>query len=294
MELRHFRLVSKVAECGTLSKASKELFLSQSALSHQLKELETELGTVIFHRINKKLVLSVSGEIFLSYSEKILESIEELGRKLDDIKGEKLGKITISLEAYTSYFWLPPILKIFHTKHPNIEVVIKTNGITKPIQLLQDRKLDYAIVISKITNSNLEYIPLFEDELVVVSSNRHKMVNKDFFDVPDFNDENILTHASKTEHKKVLEYTRGDLVIRPQKYTHISQTQTIIEMIEENLGIAILSKWAIKPYINRNKITLTKLGVHGTYRKWYLAKLKNLLNQGHEDDFLKIIKTHIN
>ena len=77
MEIRHLRLVKEVAEKGSLTKAMDKLFLSQSALSHQLKEIESQLGAPLFHRINKKLVLTGAGKIILESAEKILEELEQ-------------------------------------------------------------------------------------------------------------------------------------------------------------------------------------------------------------------------
>ena len=77
MDIKHLKLVKTVEEEGSLTKAGDKLFLSQSALSHQLKEMETQLGASVFHRLNKKLVLTSVGKIVLQSAHKVLQELEK-------------------------------------------------------------------------------------------------------------------------------------------------------------------------------------------------------------------------
>lgn len=294
MEIRHFRLISTVSRVGTLSKASEILCLSQSALSHQLKELETNTGVIIFHRINKKLVLSETGKIFLKYSDVILNHINDLTQILTDIKGEKTGNIKISLEAYTSYFWMPPILKEFNRLFPNVEINIKTDDLTKPLQLLQNRKLDYAITVSKEPNEKFDFYPLIDDQIVVLMALNNRLSYKDFVDIGDLQNEVVITHGKKDERNKILEDAYRDKPLPSTKFIHITNTQSILEMVSENLGVAFLSKWAIEQYVDTRTCKLMRLSERGTFRKWYLAKLTSKQESDYEKQFISILKKNFN
>lgn len=86
MEVRHLRLVVEVARLGSLTKASKTLFLTQSALSHQLKKIEKELGIRVFKRINNRMVLTVEGKIVHKYAEKALENLDRIHHEIEKLK----------------------------------------------------------------------------------------------------------------------------------------------------------------------------------------------------------------
>ncbi|MEQ9008357.1 MAG: LysR family transcriptional regulator [Ekhidna sp.] len=77
MEIRHLKLIREVAETKSLTKAKDALFLSQSALSHQLKEIENQLGTQLFHRVNKQLILTNAGKMVLESADRILQDLEK-------------------------------------------------------------------------------------------------------------------------------------------------------------------------------------------------------------------------
>lgn len=293
MELRHLRLVATVAELGTLSKSSEKLFLTQSALSHQLKELETELGTVIFHRVNKRLVLSDTGELLLRYAESVLACLNELEEKMNEMKGLKLDKMRIGVEAYTTYFWLPPLLKEFHKTYPNIEISINTENLTRPLRLIKERKLDIGLVIFADGDPNLVYEKVIEDELVLVVPLEHSFAKRNYITIDNLKGEKLFTHSKKNEREKVLENTYGKMTLKSVKYIHVSQTQSILEMVEEGLGLAILSKWAIVPYVNKEKVCLVKIGKNGSYRNWYLTYLKNKELKNHEIRLVGQLKSQL-
>ena len=290
MELRHFKLVKVVSELGTLSKASKVLHLSQSALSHQLKELESEIGFTVFRRTNKKLILSETGEIILNYSKKILLTIDELESSLKKHKGEEIRQIRIALEAYTSYHWLPAVIANFHKYHPLIEVVISTESGTMPLQLMENKELDYAIMVYKYDDLNFEYYPLFDDELVVVVSKSHPFSSKDYIETYDLENEIIITHSKKNERNRIFERKLKNVTINPKKFIQMNNTNTVLEMVDKNIGIAVLSKWAISNYISSLDIKCIKLGENGLFRKWYLVKFKNLKEEDYKLKFTSILK----
>ncbi|WP_222982465.1 LysR family transcriptional regulator [Flagellimonas meishanensis] len=293
MELKHFKLVKAIAECGSLRKASDILFLSQSALSYQLKELETELGKKVFYRVNNKLVISETGELILSYSHKVLSELIELKNSIEEVTGKFRGRIKIGLEAYTSYFWLPQVLKTLRAHCPDTDIVLNTESPTKPLFLLEERKLDFAIVLFRFENMNFNFEKLFNDELIVVASNKHSFASKEYVCIKDFNNENIITHSAKSERDRVLESEHELQQLTPKKYTVIKHTQTILEMVDQQLGVAILSKWAIGHYIRDKDLVLLKLGPKGTFRSWYLAYLKNKNLKPYEKTFLRILKENI-
>src|SRR5688500_16393016 len=118
LETRHLKLVHEIAEQGGVTRASKRLFLTQSAVSHQLLELERRLGTALFHRAGKRMVPTAAGQRVLTSARSTLEELERLEEELRRIAQGQEAVIRIATECYTCYHWLPSLLAKFHDRFP--------------------------------------------------------------------------------------------------------------------------------------------------------------------------------
>src|SRR5258705_12004514 len=128
LEVRHLRLVRAVAAFGGLTSAGRELHLTQSALSHQLRDVETRLGTPIFLRVGKRMVLTSAGERLLRSAEEILGTLERTEAAIRGLAAVGRGRLRVSTGSYTQYHWLPLALKRFRPVCPNVDVQIVTGA----------------------------------------------------------------------------------------------------------------------------------------------------------------------
>src|SRR5262245_32924337 len=113
VDVRHLKLVATVAERGSLTKAGDQLHLTQSALSHQLRDLEARLATPLFLRVGKRMVLTPAGDRFLTLARRVLADIDDAEYEVKRLGGNHRGLLRITTECYTCYHWLPPLLKLF-------------------------------------------------------------------------------------------------------------------------------------------------------------------------------------
>lgn len=185
MEIRHLKLIIAASEEGSLTAAGKKLFLTQSALSHQLKEIETEYGVPLFQRIGKKMILTQAGERVLASAKIVLDEIDRTNVELKNFSAGDRGILRISTECYTCYHWLSKLLKSYHSQFPNVELQIVAEATRQPLSYLLEGKLDAAIVsqseLNLVEKSNLKAKKLFTDELVVVASKNNKLAKKHIF-----------------------------------------------------------------------------------------------------------------
>src|ERR1700730_13747132 len=124
LEVRHLKLLVTVAEEGSVTEAGKRLHLTQSALSHQLRDAEEKLGTALFLRLGKKMGLTPAGGRLLASALRILEELRNVEAQIEGLNGGSRGVIRLCTECYTVYHWLPPLLKKFHAKFADVEVNI--------------------------------------------------------------------------------------------------------------------------------------------------------------------------
>src|SRR5262245_53336708 len=145
LEVRHLKLVREVSAAGSLTRAGAALHLTQSALSHQLRDIESRLGTPLFLRVGKRMVLTPAGERVLRSAEDVLATIERTEDAVRHLAGLSRGVLRLTTECYTCYHWLPALLKRYRVAHPQIDIRIDAAATSAPLVPLLEGRLDVAI-----------------------------------------------------------------------------------------------------------------------------------------------------
>jgi LysR family transcriptional regulator for metE and metH len=275
LEVRHFKLITAIADAGSLTRAAERLCLTQSALSHQLKEVEGQLKTKLFDRVNKKLVLTPAGNILLKSSRTIIDQIEKTRKEISRHLLGETGEVRLSTECYTCYHWLPFIIKQFQSDFPNIDITIRTGGPPNPVEQVLSGKLDLAVVYTRIEHRSLEYTELFADDLVAVIPAGSVLASKPFLKPTDFADQYLFTSSAHFEESKFFVDFLKVARVRPKRVTYVQLTEALIQMVRAGLGITVLPRWLIKPYLNDPGLLAVKLGKNGLKRKWFVTTLRS-------------------
>src|SRR5215211_1285163 len=176
VEVRHLRLVAAIASRGSLTSAAELLGLTQPALSHQLRELETKLRTPLFMRTARRMVPTPAGEQLTQLAESILAEVDGFERQIADGEfAEARGTIRLATECYTAYHWLPAVLRAFRDRWPGVDLRIAPEHTSSPTSALREGVLDLAIVHRAVSDKRIRLDPLFDDELVVVMAPDHRL-----------------------------------------------------------------------------------------------------------------------
>ena len=272
MDLRHLKMIQEVARQGNLTKAAETIYLSQSALSHQLKDVEAFFNTQIFIRQKKQMLLTNTGKIILEASESIIGEIERTKNKIKFLSEKNAGEIKISTECYTSYHWLSSFLKEYKTLYPKVEINIDTISTYNAVNALLENKIDIGIVEDN-ANSKLNYIPLFRDEFVAIVPGDHPWAELKWVNPEMFYTENYLMYTIPNEISTIykLLFKTG----KPQKVIKIALTEVIIQMVKAGMGVTVLPHWVVASCLESNELTAVPITKKGIKRTWYAATLKN-------------------
>jgi LysR family transcriptional regulator for metE and metH len=293
MEIRHLKLVKSIVEEGSIAKASDKLHLTQSALSHQLREADYQLGTPIFSKQNKKFVLTKAGEKLYAISIEILSKLSDIEIEIKQMIYGEVGEIRISTECYTSYHWLPSIMKQFHLLYPNVDVNIVTEATHYPIQKLLANELDIAITSDPIKDERVSYTELFQDEMMMVVSENHPWAAKKYVLAEDFTTENLLIHSLPLQTVTVYQFLLAPAQLMPRKITPLPLTEASIEMVKAEMGVLSMAKWAMRPYIHKHPIKAVRIGRNGLKRKHYIVVLNNKIHPPYFNRFIEFLQTEI-
>jgi LysR family transcriptional regulator, regulator for metE and metH len=288
LEIRHLKLLAAVAEQGTITEASRRLHLTQSALSHQLRDAEEKLGAPLFLRLGKRMLLTAAGEKLLSSARKVLEELQTAELQISGLNRGTRGIIRLSTECYTCYHWLPAVLKNFTPVYPDVEVKIVLEATARPIAALLKGELDLAVISRTTRHRNLRLTPTCADELVVVMSPVHRLAGCPYVEPRDLAGETLFCYPPKEESTlflRVLQPAR----VEAARVIAIPLTESIVDMVSAGLGVALLAQWAVKQYVSAGKIVTRPVQKSGFRRQWYAATLRSQPATPYMTEFVKLL-----
>ncbi|MFN8582872.1 MAG: LysR family transcriptional regulator [Gemmatimonadaceae bacterium] len=267
LDVRDLRLVATIAELGNLTRASEQLNLTQSALSHQLADLERRIGAPVFERSGRRMIPTRVGRHLSASAAPTLARLRHLEHDLAQLATGREGELRIATECYTCYHWLPPVLKSFHTQHPAIDVRVMAEATADPFAALADGSLDLAIGWSKLRSSRFKVVPLFHDELMLVVSSAHRLAERDVVRPAELRGERFLVY-SPPETNFAFQQVFAPAGISPRQLSVLQLTEAIVELVKANLGITFLAGWAVEPYLESKKLRAVRIAHPGVRRVW--------------------------
>ncbi|ANW95948.1 LysR family transcriptional regulator [Wenyingzhuangia fucanilytica] len=286
METKYFRLIKTIVEEGNLANATEKLFLTQSALSHQLKELELQLGFKVFFRKRNKWELTEEGTELYHLGNTVLNSIEKGLNDIKKIQAGSIGTIKVSTECYSFYHGLPSFIQRMGVLYPEIEVDLNLEATHHPIQKILSNDIDIAIVTLKPEDDSLYSIPFFEDEILAIMHKEHPLNLKKNILAKDFSNEHLIIHSYPLETVSVYQQWLKPNNIMPLKISAVPLTQVALEMIEANIGITCMPLWALKLFKIPDDIVFNKIGAKGLKRTHYLVVRKADKSKKYINDFI--------
>ena len=288
LEIRHLRLVLAIAETGSVTRAGEKLHLTQSALSHQLRDAERQLGKTLFERSHGRMTLTSAGRRLLRTAQSVLAELQQAEGEIRQGTAEEEGRIRLATECYTAYHWLPGRLKLFLKKFPAVDFQIAVEATDCPVDALLEGKLDVAITSSVIRNRKIEYTPLFEDEVLVTMHPEHRLANHAFVAPEDLADEELILYPPK-EKSSVLKKVLAPAGVKPRRIHEVTFTETILEMVRAGVGVAALARWIAGPYLESGAIVGLPLTEAGMRRKWSAAQISGRRTPEYVKEFIRLL-----
>ena len=268
VELRHLQLVDAITSEGSLTRAAERLNVTQSALSHQLREIEDRLGTPLFLRVNRRLALAPAGERLLASARRVLADIKAAEEDIARLANHQDGVIRVSTACYTCYSWLPPLLGAFHKRFPRIDVEIVPEVKNNAVDALLDRRIDLALVHETRRDARVRLTPVFEDEIVIITARNHPLAKKPFVAPEDLAGENVILHSPPEESFFARQLRAAG--IRPRRFTTVTLTEAIVELVRAGLGVSAVPRWTVE----RSGVAMVRYTRKGLWRRWNAATLK--------------------
>ncbi len=246
----------KVVETGNYTYASRELNLSQPAISQHIKGLEEEFGIKIFERANKKLMLTREGEVLVSYARRMQSLDKQLKRDLSRGQTDALSLnigITHSIESSV----VSEALAEYASRHKGITITLLTETASGLKEKLRSFEIDFAITDSKIVDSNFRSMLLDTDRLMLMVAPEHRLADKTSATIEDVKEENLILRLPHSGTRDLFMASLAGMNMSIDEFNvilEIDSIATIKDLLRRGYGVSVLSRSACMDEIRKKKI----------------------------------------
>lgn len=285
LEIRHLRTLTAIAEAGTISRAADRVHLTQSALSHQLKALESHYGVPMVSRDGQSVKLTEPAQRLVQLAQTLFGEIQAAERDVAKIAAKPVGTLRIALECHTCFEWLMPVMDSFRTSWPQVELDLVSGFHPHPLALLTEGKADMVIGTERKARRNLVYHPLFRFEILAVLPTDHALRAKPFLSAPDFAGETLITYPVPEERIDLIRYVLKPEGIHPERRT-TELTIAILQLVASRRGLAALPSWGISNHLRYGYVISKRIGKKGLWNDLYGITTKKVARQPFIREFL--------
>lgn len=258
VDIRHLEYFSEVAKHLNFTKAAAVLHISQPSLSKAIKNLEEELGVPLFYRSSKQMELTDAGKAVLVNARKVIDGFKNLTSELTDVIELKKGEIRIGISPTIDATFFSKLIGDFKEAYPLVKLILTEVGTKTIKQGIDDGSLDVGFISKNfpIQKEFLNMIDLYKDPLMLIVHKNHPLALKEEIDFSDLKTEPfILYQKTFSLFDRIIERcTKKDFY--PNIICESSQKDFMIELVETNLGIALLPKRICKKIYSKDIIAI--------------------------------------
>lgn len=274
MELWQLRTFRVVAETLNFTKAAQQLNLTQSAVSHQIKALETELGEPLFIRAKRGVRLSGSGKVALEYAERMLDDAQELTERVAGNERSSSGSVRVAAATQALVYLFAPFFEAFMRTHPGIELSFRTTISTEQtISGILGGAADIGFASWPVYSPALKVEPLVEDELLLIVGQHHKLARKRRVTVQEIERERLVLFERGSSIRRATDQFFDRVGIRPTLALESNDTYFIKLMTEHGWGITLLPAWAVRDEVKAGRLAQLRISGHSLKRSVKMVSL---------------------
>lgn len=270
IEIKHLRTLSVLRDTGSLTATATALHLTQSALSHQLKDLESRIGGKLFLRKTRPIKFTSEGTIILKVADEVLPKIARAENDIASLKEDMNGRLHMAIECHSCFQWLMPALKEYQIAWPSVTLDFSSGFGFEPLPALVAGELDLVITSDIQPRSEVHYEPLFDFEMRLITATNHPLAEKEFIEPKDLAATTMLSYPVQKQRLDVVKHFLQPAGVEPAKWKQADNTLMLVQMVSAGLGVAALPNWAISEFSRQGLITSKPLG-KGLWRRLFAA-----------------------
>jgi LysR family transcriptional regulator, low CO2-responsive transcriptional regulator len=292
LDTRQLRAFVTLAKRGSFTQAAKELHLSQSAVSHSMKALETDLGCRLFDRMSKKVLLTQAGEALLQHADKIMLEMMAARDSIEQLSKWGRGRLRIGASTTACQYILPEVLSEFKKAYPQAHIAVEPGDTREAMQLLRNNQIDLAVTLEPKRDDDFEFVSLFSDEMFFVLAPSHPWAQAGRVVREEIPTQHYVLYSKNSfTFELVTDYFREeDMVLNT--VMELGSMEAIKELVKLGLGVSILAPWVAAKEIERGELVGLSLGKRKLKRTWGVLHWRGRRLSLAEETFVKLCKQH--
>lgn len=234
----------ETARRGSVTRAAEALYVTQPALTARLKSLERALGTALLVRTGRGVRLSEAGRTFLPYAQRALEAVGEGHRLVTEAARGGAGELALGAAPAVSTYVLPAILERFHAGHPAVRLAVRTGHSEEVLELVVREQVQIGLVRA-LRHPDIESLPLYEDELVLVANPSHEFAERGEIAVEEMNEQQLILFDRTSSYHDLTSAFFREAGVVPRGVMELDNIDATKKMVRQGLGVALLPHTAV-------------------------------------------------
>jgi DNA-binding transcriptional LysR family regulator len=245
MNLHQLRIFYSVVEHGSYTKAAEALFMTQPAVSLQVRALERSLQVKLLERLNQQVIVTEAGQALYQCAIPMLNAEAEAERVLTELKGAARGRLVVAANTTGGMYIIPPLLASYKEQHQSSELLLHIDATDRLIERTRQGIIDLAFACGTIVQPELTVETIGTDTLTLILSSRHELASQTSLTLEQVASMPFIVPESISRTRQFIEQ-----IMRERGYTlkivmHFQGTEPVKKAVESNLGVAIVSRAAI-------------------------------------------------
>lgn len=275
MELWQLRTFRVVAETLNFTRASEQLHLTQSAISHQIKALETELRVPLFIRAKRGVILTDAGKVALEYAARILDATDEMRERVGGREKSLAGRVRVAAATQALVYLFAPLFEDFMDAHPNIELLFRTTVSTEQtVEDILNGVADVGFASLAVYSPTLHAVELFEDELVLAVGRKHRLAGKFEVSIRELEKERWILFERGASIRRATDNFFKKVKVEPETALESNDTYFVKWMIQNGLGVSLVPSWTVREEVESGRLAQLRIKKHKLKRSVAMVSLK--------------------
>lgn len=270
ISLRQLKVFEAVARHLNYTRAAEEFFLSQPAVSMQVKQLEEQLGLSLFEQLGKRIHLTEAGLEVLTYSRTILQQLDELEAVLNRMKGMQGGRLRISVATTANYF-IPTLLGTFSRRYPAVTMSLDVTNRETLLRQLTENTVDLVIMGQPPTGLDAEAQVFMENPLVIVAPTDHPLARAKNIPLKRLQDEVFLVREPGSGTRIAMERFFTQQAMRLKTGMEVGSNEAIKQSVQAGLGLGLLSRDTVEQELSLKRLVILDVAEFPIMRHWYIV-----------------------
>ena len=246
MDIKHLRYFKTVADLSSFTKAAKQLHIAQPAISMAIQKLESELELTLLHRKDRKVSLTDEGRYLYSHATRILQASEDALLEMQELKGLLKGEVRVGIPSMLGSYHFPPILMAFRHRYPQLNLTVIDGGTSKLQQLLEQGKLDLAVVVNQSNLDSLQSEVFLREQMMVICPKEHHFSGLKQITYAELFSEEMVLFNSGYFHRNEVDRMAEESGFTPKISFETNLVSLIKSIVKQGFAISTLLEMAIQ------------------------------------------------